>query len=85
MSGNQLARIYALSLNDVQARKLEAAGYGPDQIAQIEAALPEEVKQFVEKTVGYLSNTYFETVNDVYESLNDVSLGYVENYFLRAR
>ena len=38
-SGNQLARIYALSLNDVQARKLEAAGYGPDQIAQIEAAL----------------------------------------------
>ena len=81
VSGNQLARIYALSLNDVQARKLEAAGYGPDQIAQIEAALPEEVKQFVEKTVGYLSNTYFETVNDVYESLNDVSLGYVENYF----
>lgn len=80
-SGNQLARIYALSLNDVQARKLEAAGYGPDQLAQIEAALPEEVKQFVEKTVDYLSNTYFETVNDVYESLNDVSLGYVENYF----
>lgn len=80
-SGNQLARIYALSLNEVQARKLEAAGYGPEQLAQVEAALPEEVKQFVEKTVDYLSNTYFETVNDVYESLNDVSLGYVENYF----
>ena len=31
--------------------------------------------------VDYLSNTYFDEVNNVYIQANDVSLNYVENYF----
>jgi hypothetical protein len=37
--------------------------------------------EFADKVVDYLSNEYYESVNDVYSRVNDVNLGYVDNYF----
>lgn len=80
-SGDQLARIYALSLNEVQRAKLQKMGYTDQKIEEIKKILGPEVVQFADKLVGYFSNEYYESVNDVYSFVNDVNLGYVENYF----
>ena len=80
-NGDQLARIYALSLNEVQRAKLRNMGYTDQKIEEIKKILGPEVVQFADKLVGYFSNEYYESVNDVYSFVNDVNLGYVENYF----
>jgi hypothetical protein len=79
-SGDQLMRIYALSKNDVQREKL-IAQIGENGIQQVEESLTPELKEFVDKTVDFLSNEYYEGVNAVYSQMNDINLGYVENYF----
>ena len=80
-NGDQLARIYALSLNEVQREKLRNMGYTDQKINQIKEILGPEVTDFVDNLVEYFSNEYYESVNDVYSFVNDVNLGYVENYF----
>ena len=80
-NADELMRIYALSLNDIQRRKLEAQGITPDVLAQIKNIIGPEAVEFTDKTVNFLSNEYFEGVNDVYSYVNDVNLGYVNNYF----
>ena len=80
-NGDQLARIYALSLNEVQREKLRNMGYTDQKIEEIKKLLGPEVTEFADKLVEYFSNEYYESVNDVYSFVNDVNLGYVENYF----
>ena len=80
-NGDQLARIYALSLNEVQREKLRNMGYTDQKIEEIKKILGPEVTEFADKLVGYFSNEYYESVNDVYSFVNDINLGYVENYF----
>ena len=80
-NADELMRIYALSLNDVQRQKLEAQGITPEVIENIKSIIGPEAVEFAEKTVNFLSNEYYESVNDVYSYVNDVNLGYVNNYF----
>ena len=80
-SADELMRIYALSLNDIQRAKLEAQGITPEVIENIKGIIGIEAVEFTEKSVDFLSNEYYESVNEVYSYVNDVNLGYVNNYF----
>ena len=75
---DQAMYLYALSLNDVQRKKLEAQGVDIDKIKE---QIGPDNQALVEQTVEFLSNEYFEQTNAVYVQANDVNLGYVENYF----
>ena len=78
---DQLLRIYALSKNEVQRAKLEAQGFTPEVMAQVEEFLGPQLLEFADKVVDYLSNEYYESINVVYKKVNDIGLGYVDNYF----
>ena len=80
-SANELLRIYALSLNEVQRNKLIKQGFTESVLLDIQKKLGTELTEFADKVVDYLSTDYFEGVNDVFSEVNDVNLGYVENYF----
>tara|TARA_R110000765_G_scaffold133349_2_gene232084 strand:+ start:14115 stop:21281 length:7167 start_codon:yes stop_codon:yes gene_type:complete len=80
-NSDQLMRVYALSKNDVQREKLRNQGFTDEKIQEIEKILGKEVVEFTDKVVEYLSNEYFEQSNDIYSDVNNVNLGYVENYF----
>ena len=83
-TGSQLMRIYALSKNAAQRKKLmenNKLKFTEESFKQIEKALGEDVLNFVDSVVDHLSNAYFESVNDVYKKVNNVSMNYVENYF----
>ena len=81
LNADQLMRIYALSLNDVQRAKLENQGIGKEQLQEIKDILGPDVVQFTEGVVNFLSNEYYEQVNGVYAQVNNVNLGFIENYF----
>ena len=80
-SADQLMRVYALSKNPVQRAKLLKQGFTDAKIEEIKKILGPEVIEFTDKVVDYLSNEYFEQTNDVYKDVNNVNLGYVEEYF----
>ena len=78
---DQLMRIYALSLNDVQRAKLEEKGIDEQTLETIKEELGPELVSFVEEIVKFLSDTYYNEVNDVYSEVNDVDLPFIDNYF----
>lgn len=78
---DQLLRIYALSKNEIQRKKLEKQGFTPEKIEEIKRILGKPVIEFADKMVDFLSNEYFESVNDIYRSVNNVNLNYVSDYF----
>ena len=80
-SADQLMRVYALSKNPIQRAKLLKQGFTDAKIEEIKKILGPEVIEFTDKVVDYLSNEYFEKTNDVYKDVNNVNLGYVEEYF----
>ena len=75
---DQMMRVYALSKNPIQRNKLIDMGIDIDRI---ESFLTDEQRGFVDMVVDYLSNSYFDGVNSIYSYVNNVNLGYVENYF----
>ena len=76
---DQIMRMYALSINDVQKERLSNEGI--KNIEEIKDVLGPELVSFADKIVEYLSNDYFESLNDVYSDVNNTNLGYIENYF----
>lgn len=80
-SDDNLLRIYALSLNDVQAERLRKKGFDSKVIDEIKNILDNDLIEFADKVVEYFSGAYYESVNDVFSSVNNINLGYVENYF----
>ena len=80
-NADQLWRIYSLSKNDVQRAKLENMGFDSDKIEEIKSIIGEQAVEFSDKLIDYLSNEYYESINNVYSYVNDVNLGYVNNYF----
>jgi hypothetical protein len=75
---DSLMRLYALSLNPLQRQRLVEMGI---DMSELDAAIDPKLKEFVEKTVDFLSNEYYEGINDVYRSVNSVNLPHIENYF----
>jgi Trp operon repressor len=80
-SDDNLLRIYALSLNDVQAERLRKKGFDSKVIDEIKNILDNDLIEFADKVVEYFSGAYYESVNDVFSSVNNINLGYVDNYF----
>ena len=81
---DQILRLYSLSKNPVQRDKLRRMGMDfddPTFAAEIESYLGTELMGFADATVDYLSNEYYESVNNVYREVNDVNLNYISNYF----
>lgn len=78
---DELLRVYALSKNEIQNQKLKNMGFDDAKMKEVKDILGVEAVEFADKIVDYLSNEYFESVNDVYKQVNDASLGYVNNYF----
>jgi len=81
LSVNQMIRIYALSQNKTQRYKLAQQGYGPKEIEFIKGVIGVKAIEFADKIVDYLSNDYFESVNNVYVQANYVNLDRIDNYF----
>jgi len=81
MNQDEAMRIYALYKNPIQRNKLTKMGFDEDTMSKIEEFIGPEGKQMVDMIVDYFSTDYYESVNKVYRKVNDVSLGYVENYF----
>ena len=82
ISRNSALRIYALSKNVHQAKKLAEFNYINDEtINQIKEELGEEVVEFADKVVEWLSTDYYNSINAVYRQSNDSNLPRVENYF----
>ena len=78
---DEAARIIAMSRNEDVRKRLREQGIGDAEIKKLEKFIGEPAVKAVDKIVDYLSSTYYESINKVYEDVNDVSLGYVENYF----
>jgi hypothetical protein len=77
----QLMRMYALSKNATQRKILESQGLTDAKLDEIKTIIGPQAVEFIDKVVDYMSNEYYESVNDVYSAVNDVNLGRVENYF----
>ena len=80
-SRDQLLRIYSLYKNDSQKKKLQRQGFTDEVMQDVAEFLGEEVTEFADKIVYFLSNEYYNETNDVYRAANDVNLNYIENYF----
>jgi hypothetical protein len=78
---DNLARIYAISKNEFQRKKLKNQGFTEKVMNQIEDALGSKAIEFIDKTVEYLSTDYFESINDVYSKFNNIDLPQIPNYF----
>ena len=81
LNRDQAMRIYALSLNPTQNKKLQAQGFDDAAMSRIKNFIGSEGVSIAEQIVDYFSNEYYNETNDVYVQANDVNLGYVENYF----
>jgi hypothetical protein len=81
LSKAEAMRIYALSKNADQRARLKEQGFTDAKMQQIEEFLGEQLVQAADKVVDILSTSYYESVNKVYEDVNDVSLPFIENYF----
>ena len=74
-------RVYSLSKNPEQRQRLYDMGLTDEGLQKIEDELGSELTQFADKVVDYLSNDYYESVNNVYKEINDVDLKKIDNYF----
>ena len=81
MNKDQAMRVIALSLNDDQKGKLIEQGFTEAVLKDLKTFVGEDQVKIIEQTVDFLSNKYFEETNAVYSQVNDVNLGFVENYF----
>lgn len=80
-SRDQLLRVYALYKNNSQREKLERQGFSSEVMQDVSEFLGEDVTDFADKIVYFLSNEYYNETNDTYRAANDVNLNYIENYF----
>ena len=80
-TNDNLARIYALSKNEFQRKRLKNQGYTDKVLNKIEDILGGQVIEFIDKTVEYLSTDYYEGVNEVYVKFNNIDIPQINNYF----
>ena len=78
---DEAMRIYALSKNDIQREKLLAMGFTDKKMDELKDHIGADAVTFADKVVEYLSNEYYESVNDVFKFINNTNLGQTENYF----
>ena len=80
-NADMLMSMYAYSKNnDTRKRQIEQ-GITDEIIEKIQKHLGNKLVAYVDGVVEWLTNTYFEGVNDVYIKNNDVSLEKIQEYF----
>ena len=80
-NADEMLRMYALSLNDVQKAKLAAEGINDAVLEDIKKILGPEAIEFADKIVDYLTNQSYDEVNAVYSKVNLINLPFIDNYF----
>lgn len=80
-NADEMLRMYALSLNDVQKDKLAAEGINNAVLEDIKKILGPEAIEFADKIVDYLTNQSYDEVNAVYSKVNLINLPFIDNYF----
>ena len=78
---NDLMTIYAYWKNKDVKKKLIDQGFTQDKIDAIEKHLGKELTAFTDAIVDFLSNEYYDGINEVYSEVNYNNLGAIENYF----
>jgi len=78
---SELMTIYAYWKNENVKKKLEKQGFTQDKIDAIEKHLGKELTAFADSIVDFLSNEYYDGINEVYSEVNYNNLGAIENYF----
>ena len=81
LSKDQLLRMYALSKNEQQRKRLRDLGITNRKLEDIADFLGPQLTEFADNIVDYLSNEYFESINDVHIESTNTNLDRVENYF----
>jgi hypothetical protein len=81
LTRGEAMRIYALSKNATQMSRLKDQGFTPAKMQQIEEFIGPQLVEATDVIVDFLSSSYYESINKVYEDVNDISLPYIENYF----
>jgi hypothetical protein len=81
LTAGEAMRVYALSLNPGQNHRLGNMGIGEPRIDQIRAFLGTSIITFVEDVTDFLGGEYYESINNVYSSLENQHLRREENYF----
>ena len=78
---DEMLRIYALSLNEIQRNKLMNMGIADAQINEIKNILGDDLVNFANDVVDYLSNEYYNETNSAYVDEYNTRLPRIENYF----
>ena len=74
-------RTYSLWLNDRNRKMMRADGFTDEKIEKIIKYIGPKNKQFVDEIVEYLTNEFFEGVNNVHREVYFVNMEKVLNYF----
>ena len=78
---DMLMSMYAYSKNNDTRKRQKEQGITDEIIEQIQKHLGNKLVAYVDGVVEWLTNTYFEGVNNVYIKNNDVSLEKIQDYF----
>ena len=74
-------RIYAESLNEDSMASLENTSVSEKDIDRIKEFIGEDIVGVVDGIVDYLTNDYYESVDEVYSRVNLTHLKRIDNYF----
>ncbi len=80
ISYEEAQRIYALSLNTVQRKKILDV-ISEAELKKIEDTLSENERGFIKGVLEFLSNEYYKGIDSVKYATEGVHLGFVEMYF----
>ena len=81
IDSDEAMRLYALSKNEDQLRKLNNMGINENVINQIKAFIGVDAMTFADLTVEYLSDDYYDSVNQVFRNVHERNLAKEKNYF----
>jgi uncharacterized protein YggL (DUF469 family) len=81
IDSDEAMRLYALSKNEDQLRKMNNMGINENVINQIKAFIGVDAMTFADLTVEYLSDDYYDSVNQVFRNVHERNLAKEKNYF----
>jgi uncharacterized protein YggL (DUF469 family) len=81
IDADEAMRIYALSKNEDQLRKLSNMGINDNVLNEIKSFIGVDAMTFADLIVDYLSDDYYDSVNQVFRNINERNLAKVNKYF----
>jgi len=81
LSANQAMFVYANSQNEDNLRHLYGSGYTDDAVQTITDALPQEVKDAVDRLIDFYDTDVYPRVNEVFKKVYGVEMPKSDRYF----